>query len=433
MKRYVEFARAVALLLPLLGSSPALALPEFGRKTGMSCSACHDAWPRLNDFGEAYRDRGYRLANTNDDVMGHPLDSFPASFRTTPGYQFKSTTNQPTDQGTANIHTGSFQFPSADIYVGGAVSNHVSTYVDIAGFSKDATASIESGWVRYNDVLTDWLNIKVGKAELDLPSSMHRAFTIVAPFIIYKYHPNGSSNPYAIAENQLAMEVSGHSSTPGFRYSVALASSNDLASSAWMSAPLAYSHVTQTFQVRSQAISRIRVGAMGDVGWAPTKFATLTSPSGVTAQVSGTGSANVAHGHAGGDVQVTLLSMQHPVTLTSVWLYGQEDGGLIPGGTRAARFHGGFAQVDYIPALPLVVGARYDGAYNLQQADPTQPANSNEQESFTLFARYALWLSPWGSAAVHFETGTSNTQNAGVEPGSAVRGSFVFAGVDFLL
>src|SRR5438105_10854336 len=56
--------RAVVLLAILcvsgFTSRSASALPLFARRTGMACTACHEAWPRLTDFGELYRDNGYQ-------------------------------------------------------------------------------------------------------------------------------------------------------------------------------------------------------------------------------------------------------------------------------------------------------------------------------------------------------------------------------------
>lgn len=76
MKRLGVFALALVMgseLLVLL-PSPASAIPAFARRYGMACSACHVAWPVLNDFGEDFRVSGYRryagqeLAPTTPDI-----------------------------------------------------------------------------------------------------------------------------------------------------------------------------------------------------------------------------------------------------------------------------------------------------------------------------------------------------------------------------
>ena len=42
------------------------ALPAFARKYGLRCSACHEAWPMLNYFGQKFKDNGYQLMNDRD-------------------------------------------------------------------------------------------------------------------------------------------------------------------------------------------------------------------------------------------------------------------------------------------------------------------------------------------------------------------------------
>jgi hypothetical protein len=416
----------------LFAAARAEAIPAFSRKTGMNCTACHDAWPRLNDFGELYRDRGYRTGNTDDDSWAHMLDYFPISFRSTPGYQYTQTSHQATDAGDTTVGTGGFVFPGADIYFGTALANHVSVYVDVAGFSRDGIASLESAWVRINDIGTHWFNIKLGRLELDLPFSMHRAHTIFAPFVVYGFHPTASSNGFNLDENPLGIEFMGHANGPGLRYSLTLSTNADVMSSAPFSTPNLYGHVTYTRLFRSRILPRARIGAFFDLGWWPTQFKMLTSLGGAPMPVPGTGSDHRLSARAGGDLQLTFTRLSRPVTLTAVWMYGQEDAGLIANGTRDAQFHGGFVQLDYVPILPLIVGARYDGVYNLQQADPIQLDTSNQQDQFSFFARYAIWLSSWGSVAVHTEVSTLNTHNASAS-GNAVRSTFVFAGFDFLL
>jgi hypothetical protein len=428
MRRLIGFTIAIATIAM---AARVDALPMFSRKTGMACSACHDAWPRLNDVGELFRDRGYRTGAADDNSWGHFFAYFPISFRATVGYQFSSTTNQATDQGTTTINTGGFAFPAADIYFGGNIANHVSIYVDVAGFSKDGTAAVESTWIRINDIGTHWLNLKVGRLEMDLPFSMHRAHTIFTPFQIYEYHPTNSSNGFMLDENQLGVEIMGHQNGPGLRYSVIAASSGSITDAWAMSAPSLYGHVTYTKLFRSRILPRLRVGAMGDVGWWPTQFKTMTIPQSMPQPVAGTGFDHQLHAHTGADVQLVFGELARPITLTAVWMYGQEAAKLITNGTRDAQFHGGFVQLDYVPIIPLIIGLRYDGVYNIQQADPTQPANSNQKDAFTAFARYQAFSATWGSLVAHTELSTVNTQSTMGMP--AVRSTSIFAGFDFLL
>ena len=51
--------------LPVPGSA-VRAIPAFARKYGMPCSSCHQAWPMLSPFGQAFKDNGYQLGNERD-------------------------------------------------------------------------------------------------------------------------------------------------------------------------------------------------------------------------------------------------------------------------------------------------------------------------------------------------------------------------------
>lgn len=49
----------IAVLFPSVSE----AIPAFARKTNMTCSTCHTAWPALNAFGRQYKEHGYRFGH----------------------------------------------------------------------------------------------------------------------------------------------------------------------------------------------------------------------------------------------------------------------------------------------------------------------------------------------------------------------------------
>ena len=57
MASSIAFASLLAALM-LADSQSARAIPAFARKYGMPCSACHEAWPKLNNFGQVFKDNG---------------------------------------------------------------------------------------------------------------------------------------------------------------------------------------------------------------------------------------------------------------------------------------------------------------------------------------------------------------------------------------
>ncbi len=417
-----------ALGLAFLAATDAQAVPAFARKTGMACSACHVSWPKLNDFGEAYRDRGYRIQNGEPEPNGHPLDYVPVALRSTAGYQGTVTTHQATDLGQKTVRTGGMLPPAADLIIGANLSRHLSVFVVASGFADDGLVSLESDWARINDIGTDWVNLKVGRHELDLPVSEHRSYTLTSDFAIYHYHPAGSVNGFSIGDNQLGVELAGHGDGPGLRYAASLVSvGGNPGGGNGVSSPALYAHANWTVLPDSALLQRVRVGVLGDRGYWPTEFSTLA-----TEPVPGTGTANKPYLHAGVDASVTLGPLSRPFDVTAVWLYGTEDKALVPGATRDAAWQGGFLQADFTPRITDTVYARVDFVQNVKQADPTLPKNANGVQGIVGGVRHAVWLSPWGSAAVHLEASHYKTENAG-PAGEPVSATTVLAGLDFAL
>lgn len=58
--RAVNAALFAAILL-LCAAQPAVAIPIFAQRYGLSCKDCHTVFPELNAFGTAFRNRGYRF------------------------------------------------------------------------------------------------------------------------------------------------------------------------------------------------------------------------------------------------------------------------------------------------------------------------------------------------------------------------------------
>jgi hypothetical protein len=53
----------LALASLLASVQPAFGIPAFARKYGLPCSACHEAWPMLNNCCQTFEDYGYQLGN----------------------------------------------------------------------------------------------------------------------------------------------------------------------------------------------------------------------------------------------------------------------------------------------------------------------------------------------------------------------------------
>jgi hypothetical protein len=181
-------AGALVFFADALFSPVANAVPAFARKTGLACSACHEVWPRLNDFGQLFRDRGYRLERDRDAPVEQHPSYWPIAMRTTAGYQWLRNTLVPTGDGTttATTQSGTFGFTGLDVFAVGTLGDRLSFLITYtpglagAGFQLAPSGSdLESAWLGFNDILdSPFLNLRVGKHALDLPIDEHRQMTL---------------------------------------------------------------------------------------------------------------------------------------------------------------------------------------------------------------------------------------------------------------
>src|SRR6201993_4588397 len=61
---------ALFMLVVFTGSSEAI--PPFSRMYGTSCSTCHSDFPKLNDFGKAFKDAGFKFPKNDEDFIKVP-------------------------------------------------------------------------------------------------------------------------------------------------------------------------------------------------------------------------------------------------------------------------------------------------------------------------------------------------------------------------
>src|SRR6202790_4953301 len=231
------FSLALIIVFLLLSASQrASALPAFARKYGLRCSACHESWPMLNYFGQKFKDNGYELMNERDAPIWQNPGYWPVPVRILPIWHRVSQGKQAVDtaaggQVEQRITSSGFDISGLDFHTGGTLEKNISFYVLP---SSDATASFhfETVMARLDNVFNStWLNVKLGKFELDNLLSEKRILTLTANGGIYQlYHfiPAGDGNIFGqIGSNQLGVEVMGHSYNDRTRYSAALLSSNN--------------------------------------------------------------------------------------------------------------------------------------------------------------------------------------------------------------
>src|SRR5260370_27653074 len=403
-------------------SPSANALPAFARKYGLRCSACHESWPMLNYFGQKFKDNGYQLMNDRDAPIWQNPGYWPVTFRILPIWHRVSKGKQVVDSGGGQVEqritSSGFDLSGLDFHTGGTLEKNISFY---ALPSSDNTGAFhfETVMARLDNVLgSTWLNVKLGKFELDNLLSEKRILTLTGHGGIYQlYHfmPQGDGNIFGqMGDNQLGVEVMGPSYNDRTRYSAALISTNDGQPGLTYGAN-SYSGffaASQAFDTGKLGVQRVGFYAM--VGEAPTSWLTQGG-----LPIAGSGTGNKGYSREGFvgqfyfgqhfDVQVVT---QHGSD--SAW-FGQGYGDLIDGvatlnntpGTvlpataRAPAWNGVLIEPHYIYSPQLIFLARYETIRMSQQADVGTRSNLGNITTYTIGYRYNPFMTSRAGFAWH--------------------------------
>ena len=266
------FALLFFLLIFFAKPTPSRAFPAFARKYGLPCSACHEAWPMLNVFGQTFKDNGYQLMNDRDSPIWQNPSYWPVTFRITPNWHLESMNKVAVDQpnGTQaeqNVTENGFDVSGLDILSGGTLYKNISVLL-VPSSDNTGAFHFESVWARMDNIgHSSWFNLKMGKFELDNVISEKRILNLSNNggfYVLYHFSPLGDDNFFGqMGDNQFGTELMGHSLNDRTRYSVALLSSND--GNVNLSSKNAYA----TFVTASQAFDAGYRGRCGPGGRLP--------------------------------------------------------------------------------------------------------------------------------------------------------------------
>lgn len=434
-------------------SSSAHALPAFARKYGLRCSACHEAWPMLNYFGQKFKDNGYQLMNDRDAPIWQNPSYWPITLRITPFFHRESTNKIAVDSPTGvpnaasirGLTNSGFDYSGLDILTGGTLDKNIS-FLLVPSSDETGAFHMESANVRLDNLFhSPWVNLKFGKFELDNLVSEKRVITLSSyggSFNIYHFIPVGDGNIFGqIGDNQVGLEWMGHSLNDRTRLSAAIMSSTD------GNPDLSYgSNSYSAFFAGSQAfdvgkLGTDRVGFYAMVGAAPTTF--LTS-GGVPVVSSGTGNKGFSReGFVGlfyfGKLDFQVVT-QHGSD--SAW-FGAGYGDLIDGvsalnntpgssiaGFRNPTWNGGFVETHWVQNPQLIFIQRSEWVRMSQQSNPLMPSNLGNIDNYLIGFRYMPIMTSRAGFAWHNEY--SWIKEYGLAPdGTNLTGSSLMSGFDF--
>jgi hypothetical protein len=424
------------------------AIPAFARKYGLPCSACHTAWPELNNFGQTFRDNGYQLNNDHDSPIFQDPGYFPITFRITPQWHRESINNQALDdpnnptgpQVNGRVTQHGFDLSGFDMWATGTLYKNISFSI-LPSADSTGAFHFENAFIRFDNLKgSRWLNLRLGKFELDNMISEKRFLFLSNNGGLYQsYHfipPGESLNAFGLGDNQLGMELAGHSVNSYTRYSVAALSNNDgnsgLTSSRGYDTYLTFS---QAFQVGKLGLQRF--GGYAYIGQRPT----IALTSGGVA-IPGAGYGNKAFYRVGfsGDWNFGKLEV------LPFYLHGFENAFLgtntaanqaLPDGAMAPTWNAGFVETHLHLNPQFVFTNRVELIRMSRQALSTTPLNTGNIEAYSVGYRWYPIMFSRAGIAFHNEYSIVKTQGAGVGanpsvgPPTATWSNSLMAGFDF--
>jgi hypothetical protein len=416
--------KSVGAFLLLLGVmlttvSPAHAIPAFARKYGLPCSACHEAWPRLNNFGQNFKDNGYQLGNGHDAPIYQQPEYWPIAFRLTPAWHRESNARTAVDvipgnpgsgQVEASVTRSGFDTSSIDLLTAGTLSNNISFFVQ--PFIGNGSTFLAQAWVRLDNLAQSrWLNLKLGKFELDQPISQERTLTLNntgGSYYNYFFTPPGDNNFNGIGGNQLGVELSGHSANSYTRYSVSLFSQYPSQTYA------GFVNFTQSFEIPKLGLQR--VGVFGYLGEAPTYFQTNQG-----SPINGAGLGNRSYYRAGaygmwylGKFDFDTFYQHGQDNVFQGNSIGANQPSALPPGAAGPSWNGGFVEAHYLYSPRLVLTGRYELIRMAQQANPQMRSDAGNLDTWTVGYRWYPIMNP--RAGLAWVQEYSRILNAGAAP-----------------
>jgi hypothetical protein len=433
----------VAILAVLGSALPSFGLPAFARKYNLRCSDCHEAWPKLNNFGQTFKDNGYQLMTGRDTPIFQQASYFPIAFRSVvlwnrnysnpvavdnvPGNPSAGQTDKP-------VATSGFNFSGLDIWTLGTLYKNISfavqTYVNTNG-----NAGLPTYFVRFDNLLdSPWLNLKVGKFELDTLISEERMLTLSNQGGYYRnYHfvPNGDITNFGLGDHQLGAEFLGHSLNDYTRYSISVLNSSDGQPGAAANSYDMYADFTQGFEIPRLGLQR--VGAYGYFGQQSTYSQTSNGSA-----IPGTGSGNRSFSRTG----VYGLWYAGKFDFSTFYLHGQDNVFLgnnvpadqpakLPPGAAGPTWNGGFFEAHYTYNPQLIFIGRYETVQMSRQANPATPSDFGDMKVWTVAYRWYPIMNNRAGLAWHQEYSIAHTTGTAPLTGKDETNSSFFMGFDF--
>ena len=297
-------------LLWILALTPkASAIPAFSRKYQTSCATCHNNYPELNDFGEAFKRNGFKFPKDDDSFVKEPPvllgakaqkeafpgaiypgeipGSIPIAFRYSGNFNYSSKQPDAVAATSFTPRTDLFAPNAFTIIAAGSFGQDISFWIDndISAGGSGAEGGLGDGYLKFDvghhlRLPKNAFNIRFGQFELDLPFSQARTVypsaydiygqtNVALPLTAPQFAT--TNNSFVLGSPQRGIELGGYANNDNFSWSVALNDGTNTNIGAGSSiftrnTKDVYVRVSQKFNLERDPQSRNAVQAAGATG-----------------------------------------------------------------------------------------------------------------------------------------------------------------------
>ena len=413
-----SFTAVVVVMGVMLASVPKTsAIPAFSRKYQTSCTTCHNNYPELNDFGEAFKKNGFKFPKDDESFIkeavvmlgakaqkeafpgavfpGEIPGSLPIAFRYSGNFSWNAKQPQPLQATGFVPQTDLFVPNTFTIIAAGSFGENLAFWIDndISTGGSGAGGGLGDGYLRYNDIghvlglPKNALNVRFGQFELDLPFSQARtiypsAYDVFSETAVAQPSTTTgqtvfqtTNNSFVLGTPQRGIEFGGYPNNGNFTWSVAVV---DGTNSAYGLGPSltarntkdVYLRVSQRFNLERDPESRNAIRAAGPTG--PRDHTSIRFGAFYYhgqnqlnyggSQFSFLGTIDEPFYRAGGDVRFKYRKME----LFGVGLVGHDNNHTVDTvaqaivNTRAVTYTGGFTGSNFWIYPWMIAYMRYD-------------------------------------------------------------------------
>ena len=308
------FVLVVTLFL-LTHAPSGKAIPAFSRKYQTSCTTCHNMYPELNDFGEAFKKNGFKFPKDDETFVkqepvllgskaqkeafpgavypGEIPGTIPIAFRYEGNFAWNAKQPQTVTEANGFTQRTDLFVPNTFTIIGaGSFGPNFSFWIDddISAGGTGAGGGLGDAYLKYNDLghyfhlPKDTLNVRFGQFEIDLPFTNARTpyLTTYDTYNEAAFAQQNCSNspqpvpcqttnnPLVIGGPQRGIEFGGYPNDGNFMWSVAFVDGTNStyggSSAAAKNSKDVYARASYKFNLERDPESRNAIMAAGPTG-----------------------------------------------------------------------------------------------------------------------------------------------------------------------